>query len=356
MQYNVHISSKLSQTVLRFIENSGEEITSLLESIEVPEEFLRDPSYWIKAEELEQFLTEVLKRPWGLPNSQIIPVIAQSCVESRSWGVLDSVMRMMTSPAEVFSQPERFLSYFVAPAPPVGNQVRSESGIAFDLPISSDQYPLVTKFMAASFEAIPVFMGRPAAHCQWDGMRLSLDWTVPQQEIFETDSVGRQLSPELARDLLQNLRPAIAAQNLEATVMVRPKTEKLPLMTEDLINMEPANLVPANFALSMARPEFTEGTGSRQDYDRLRHHIARLSDYMIRAQQIITLMATSKKISPDVREAMRRVDWPIVQEQFPATVEECYQIFRQNRSLPAHPPSNVPSHVPPAIPQEDRHV
>jgi len=336
----VHISSKLSQTILRYIENSGEEITSLLESIEVPEEFLRDPSYWIKADELEQFLTEVLKRPWGVPSSQILTTMAQSCVESRSWGVLDSVMRMMSSPAEVFSQPERFLSYFVAPAPPVDNQVRSESGIAFDLPISSEQYPLVTKFMAASFEAIPVFMGRPAAHCEWEGIRLSLNWDVPQREIFETEAVGRQLSPEVARELLQNLRPAIAAQNLEASVMARTKPEKLPLLP--VLERAPlASVIPIAAQRAM---DPMEVEASRQDYDRLRHHIARLSDYMIRAQQIITLMATAKKISPELREAMRRVDWPTVQEQFPATVEECYQIFRQNRSLPAPKP------------QEERHV
>ncbi len=337
----VHISSKLSQTVLRYIENSGDEVSSLFESVEVPEEFLRDPSYWIKAEELEQFLNAVLKRNWGMPSSQILTTMAQSCVESRSWGVLDSVMRMMSSPAEVFSQPERFLSYFVAPAPPVDHQVRTANGIAFDLPISSDQYPLVTKFMAASFEAIPVFMGRPAARCEWEGMRLSLNWDVPQREIFEADSVGRQLSPEIARDLLQNLRPEvgavdltereIASQNVEAAIMARTKPGRLPLLTDKVsLGQAPAGLGFTSSATMSA----ADSEASRADYDRLRHHIARLSDYMIRAQQIITLMATAKKISPEMREAMRRVDWPIVQEQFPATVEECYQIFRQNRSLP----------------------
>lgn len=348
----MHISCKLTHTILRYIEQSGEETSSLLECIEVPEEFLRDPSYWIRADELEQFLTHVLRRSWSQPSGQILSTIAQSCVESRSWGVLDSVMRMMSSPAEVFSQPERFLSYFVAPAPPVDRQVRSESGIAFDLPISSEQYPLVSKFMAASFEAIPVFMGRPAAHCEWEGIRLSLNWHVPQQEIFESGGVGRQLSPELARDLLQNLRPAIAAQNLEASVMARTKPEHLPLLqgSSTAAGGASSNSKPISSWSDFSSEELAQlrsalGEEVRPEYDRLRHHIARLSDYMIRAQQIITLMASAKKISPDIREAMRRVDWNIVQEQFPATVEECYQIFRQHRSTSQSMPQPLSSSV-----------
>lgn len=343
----VHISSKLSQTILRYIENSGDDTTVLLEALEVPEEFLRDPSYWIKAEELELLLREVLGRSRALPGSQLLSAMAQSCVESRSWGVLDSVLRMMGSPAEVFSQPERFLSYFIAPAPPVANQQRSSSGLAFDLPISSEQYPLVTKFMAASFEAIPVFMGRPAARCEWEGFRLSINWDVPQRQIFDTDQVGRQLSPDLAQNLLQNLQsvaavpapttPAVvdsvAKQNIEASVMARTM-DRLPLFFTPVTPIVPR---PTPAPAASADHETL-----RADYDQLRHHIARLSDYMIRAQQIITLMASAKKISPEVREVMRRVDWPVVQQQFPQTVEQCYRIFRQSRSL---------SH-----PQEDHHV
>ncbi|MBX3018641.1 MAG: hypothetical protein KF767_12180 [Bdellovibrionaceae bacterium] len=359
MHFDVHISSKLSQTILRYIENSGDDTTLLLESVEVPEEFLRDPSYWIKAEELEHLIAVVLERSREVPGQQLLSAMAQSCVESRSWGVLDSVMRMMTSPAEVFSQPERFLSYFIAPAPPVANQERSSSGLAFDLPISSEQYPLVTKFMAASFEAIPVFMGRPAARCEWDGFRLSLNWDAPQRQIFDAEQIDRQLSPELARDLLQNLQSAatapavigandprffapsvvdsVAKQNIEASVMARTM-DRLPLFFSP--GMAP-------FTMRATAPVATPAASAdaealRADYDQLRHHIARLSDYMIRAQQIITLMASAKKISPEVREVMRRVDWPVVQQQFPQTVEQCYRLFRQNRSLP-HP-------------QEDHHV
>lgn len=334
-------------------------MSSLLEATEVPEEFLRDPSYWVKAEELEHFLGELLRRTWSTPTSQILTTMAQSCVESRSWGVLDSVLRMMNSPAEVFTQPERFLSYFIAPAPPVASLERFEAGLAFDLPLSSDQYPLVTRFMGASLEMIPVFMGLPAAHCSWEGLRLSLSWDVNQKSIFEGAQTERQLSPVLARDLLQNLQPKIEPQFkgplAEMQLGAELRTPNGALSNESLTQNLQANEATIDVT---ARPVVAVNTAldAQLDIEHLRHQIARLSDYMIRAQQIITLMASAKKISPEVKEAMRRVDWPLVQSQFPVTVEECYQIFRQSQSLSG--PRSATSHANnrPFKNQEEPHV
>lgn len=361
----MHLSCKLTSTILRYLESKGEETESLLESVDVAEDFLRDPSYWIKADELEHFLSEVLRRNWTQPSAQILTTIAQSCVSSRSWGVLDSVLRMMNSPAEVFSQPQRFLSYFIAPAPPVDRHTRSEMGISFDLPISSEQYPLVTRFMSASFEIIPVFMGRPAARCEWQGIHLSLNWDARQHEIFEVNQMGRQLSPDLAIDILQNLQPAVAseqsvaAQNIEASVMAYQRTQRHPaaggLNSKSLALHDVGHGMNSGQVMQLVDDsEISEDL--RPEMDRLRHHIARLSDYMIRAQQIISLMASAKKLSPEVKEVMRRVDWPIVQTQFPATVEECYQIFRQAQEQQRTQNISHTSYKPTVTEKENPHV
>lgn len=367
MQLSVHISCKLTSTVLRFLENNDDEVSSLLECIETPEEFLRDPSYWIKVEELEMFLSRLLERPAAQGGASCVghdclTTIAQSCVEFRSWGVLDSVLRMMNSPSEVFLQPERFLSYFFAPAPVLHQVERSQSGIRFILPFSCEQYPLVSRFLAASFEAIPVFMGKPAASCVWQGQELSLNWDVPQRQIFAEESVSRQLSPELAREMLKNLQPALAAQN-EAAVHSRPVTSTELQSNEWVATANEGSSRLASEAAALAGHDFVAATRESMasghwqgqlssDYDRLRHNIARLSDYMIRAQQIITLMASAQKLSPEVREAMRRVDWALVQQQFPVTVEDCYQLFRQTRD--AVSPKNSSSEK--SEPKEAPHV
>lgn len=258
----MHLSCKLTNAVIRSIESRSEDVSALLNSISVPEEFLRDPSYWIKVEDFESFLNKFLEIR-GETSSNVLSEVAKTCVELRSWGVLDSVLRMMKNPGDVFSQPERLLSYFIAPAPPVDHVVRGADGIAFDLPMATEHFPLSCEFVRASFEMIPVFMGQAEASCQWEGIRISLNWAQ--------------------------------------------KTKDQPLAEVAVPHYEPP-----------------------VDLEEIRHHVARLSDYMVRAQQVITLLSASKGTDKQVKEALRRVDWELVQTQFPLTVENCFQIFRRN--------------------------
>lgn len=270
----MHLSCKLTNAVIRSIESRSEDVSALLNSISLPEEFLRDPSYWIKVEDFENFLSKFLELR-GPSNTQSLAQVAKTCVELRSWGVLDSVLRMMKNPGDVFSQPERLLSYFIAPAPPVDQVVRHGDGIAFDLPMSTDHFPLSCEFVRASFEMIPVFMNQAEAECTWQGIRIGLNWSQGQKTETEVGS----LQP-------QNPSP---------------------------FQMEPP-----------------------VDLEEIRHHVARLSDYMVRAQQVITLLSASKGTDKQVKEALRRVDWDLVQTQFPLTVENCFQIFRRNSEGDPH--------------------
>ncbi len=261
----MHLSCKLTNAVIRSIEDKSEDVSALLNLIAIPEEFLRDPSYWIKVEDFENFLQKFLEIR-GDKNPAVLTEVAKSCVPLRSWGVLDSVLRMMKIPGDVFTQPERLLSYFIAPAPPVDQVVRSSDGIAFDLPMSTDHFPLSCEFVRASFEMIPVFMNQPEALCSWTGIRIELKWS-------RVNKIDSHNEPE----------------------------DSVPLQRD-----QPADL------------------------EEIRHHVARLSDYMVRAQQVITLISASRGSDKQIKEALRRVDWDLVQTQFPLTVENCFQIFRRN--------------------------
>ena len=50
-------SCKISSAVLSFWDLKNEDLSLLLESTSLPEEFLRDPSYWMKAPDMEAFLS-----------------------------------------------------------------------------------------------------------------------------------------------------------------------------------------------------------------------------------------------------------------------------------------------------------
>jgi signal transduction histidine kinase len=51
-------------------------------------------------------------------------------------------------------------------------------------------------------------------------------------------------------------------------------------------------------------------------------NVQRLQDYFSRAQQLITLLVGQGRNDPQVREAMRRVDWEFVRSEFPHVAEE----------------------------------
>jgi hypothetical protein len=57
-------------------------------------------------------------------------------------------------------------------------------------------------------------------------------------------------------------------------------------------------------------------------------NLARLHDYMVRAQQLITMLASQGKMTPEVKEAMRRVDWEYVKTQYPKTISDSMDALR----------------------------
>jgi hypothetical protein len=63
----------------------------------------------------------------------------------------------------------------------------------------------------------------------------------------------------------------------------------------------------------------------------LRGNVSKLSDYMVRAQQLITMLVGQDRLKPAVKEAMRRIDWDRVKTQFPQTVKESRDILDQTQ-------------------------
>jgi hypothetical protein len=64
----------------------------------------------------------------------------------------------------------------------------------------------------------------------------------------------------------------------------------------------------------------------------LNQNLARMHDYMVRAQQLITMLVAQGKMNSAVKEAMRRVDWEHVKTQYPRTVFESMEIVKKVNS------------------------
>ncbi|PIS10257.1 MAG: hypothetical protein COT73_10270 [Bdellovibrio sp. CG10_big_fil_rev_8_21_14_0_10_47_8] len=329
-------SCKISSAVLTYLERQGEDLSPLLECTELPEEFVRDPSYWMKAADMETFLLQVLRL--SRDEDLILQKIGHMAPTLYSWGVLDSVLRMMPKPQEIFAQPQRFLSYFISPEPPLESLVKTKDSVAFDLPVSTELYPLVTAYLRAAFESLPVYVGQPLAQCTWNDIHFSLHWASEQATMFQEDP-GHQISPELLRsvvaelekhqkdleqknrDLQQHNEQLLSTQkNLENRVHGQARSET---SSEATLPQE----ISAVFDQPVHRLEFIH----ESSIESLRQNLSKLTDYMVRAQQLITLIVGQDRMKPGVKEAMRRTDWERVKNQFPATVEESRQILEKTK-------------------------
>lgn len=199
----MYFSCKISHTILTYLEREGRDTGFIYEIPGIPHEFLRDPSSWLEAEEMEKLLSHICQH--FKDQSSLIEEAAAQSYQLKSWGVLDSVLRMMEDPREIWRQSEKLFSYFVSPAPPVVCLQFDHEKMEFELPISSEQYPYCVTFLWAAFEFIPLYVGQEAASLNWQGSRLSLKWSEGQGQFFVGSEDHRQMSPELLRTLVADL-------------------------------------------------------------------------------------------------------------------------------------------------------
>jgi len=310
---------------LNYLERNGEDTSLLLQSTTLPEEFLKDPSYWMPAQDMEKFLEIAAQMPTQKQEENLLQKIGHQTPDLRSWGVLDSVLRMMPSPQEILAKPSRFLSYFISPEPPVDNILRTDCSLQLDLPVPSDQFPYVTEYLKAGFESLPVFMGKGLSSCTWQGMRLSFDWQAKQNVMFDTEETGRQLSPELLRSIVSQLEK----HQLE----LQQKNAELEARNQQLKNAY-ENLEKE---LKSSRTLDDVVQNPIQNYDFidegslavLKNQFSRLGDYMVRAQQLVAVLTSMNKQNSAAKEAMKRIDWDYVQKNFPLTMGTCIEIIQK---------------------------
>ena len=182
----VYFSGKVTHSVYNYLVRNLSDIEGLYELTDISTEMLKDPTCWIEARSVERFL-EAIDKEYGsiTQDKTLLTTIGHSCSELRSWGVLDSVLKMMQDPQDVFGHPQRFLSYFISPAPPVANVTRNKDSVGFDLPVSPEEYPFFTEFLKASFEGMPQYTGKQQAIVTWQGTRVEISWNMAQENLFE---------------------------------------------------------------------------------------------------------------------------------------------------------------------------
>jgi hypothetical protein len=325
----VLFSCKITHSVITYLDRRGEDLEVLNEKCDWPTEFLRDPSSWLEADKMENLLRTIDTEygPDPQTDESLMVSAGHQCKDLRAWGVLDSVLRMVQTPKDLFAQPERFLSYFVSPAPPVGEMRRASDNVSFVLPVSEVQFPLVTSYLRAALEALPTYITKPMASVAWDNSHVTISWSESQASLFgEGQENDVSLHPELVRNILHNLETS--QKHLEEL--------KCSLVTKDqeieALRVQLAK--PRKGVVSAAAPLAQNNFNAR--IGEVLHEIYRLGDYVARGQQLITLLIGQGRQTPQVQEAMRRVDWDRVAVDGPQMVRNAVaqlQALQENQKV-----------------------
>jgi len=309
----VYFSCKITHGILSYLESEKVDLSAYFSEADLPWELLRDSSRWMRAPDMEAFLERL-----SLKEEQLIKA-GHRTPKSRCWGVLDSVLRMMPKPEEIFQQPEKFLSYFISPEPPIENLERLASGLSFDIPLPAEQYPLISTYLKAAFESLPVYVGKSPAHCQWNDIHFKIEWSDQQQSIMNEEAEDRTISPQLMREVIRHSRE------------LEEKNRELQRRNEEL-----QDLAAKGFAGAVAQPQvqmqaedFSQFEFMKQPVHHVAQNLSRLHDYMVRAHQLVVLLTAGQKQTAGMREAFHRVDWEIVKDQYPKIIFDSIETLKK---------------------------
>ena len=331
----VLFSCKITHSIINYLDRRGEDLEVLYEKCDWPAEFLRDPSCWLEAEKMEAFLRQLIHE-YGASyqmDDGLMEVVGHQCKDLRAWGVLDSVLRMVQTPKDLFAQPERFLSYFVSPAPPLGEIRRDVDSVSFVLPISEELFPSVTTYLRSALEALPTYINKPMATVKWDSSRVYISWSEQQASLFgEAQEQDMSLHPDLVQNILVNLETT--QKKLEEMNRELMEKDREIMELKAKLNDNLARPTTVNDGASAIEVKNSIGLGS--EFQQLiggleteisrpllatLNNLYRVGDYMARGQQLVTLLIGQGRNTPQVQEAMRRVDWNIVLTEGPSLVK-----------------------------------
>ncbi|MCC2679064.1 MAG: hypothetical protein K0R29_1640 [Pseudobdellovibrio sp.] len=311
----MYFSCKITHGILSYLESEKVDLSAYFSEADLPWELLRDSSRWMRAPDMEAFLERL-----SLKEEQLVKA-GHRTPKSRCWGVLDSVLRMMPKPEEIFQQPEKFLSYFISPEPPIENLERLASGLSFDIPLPAEQYPLISTYLKAAFESLPVYVGKSPAHCEWNDIHFKIEWSDQQQSIMNEESEERTISPQLMREVIRHSRE------------LEEKNRELQRRNEELQGLV-ADSTAKGFAGAVAQPQmqaedFSQFEFMKQPVHHVAQNLSRLHDYMVRAHQLVVLLTAGQKQTPGMREAFHRVDWEIVKDQYPKIILDSIETLKK---------------------------
>lgn len=367
----MRFSCKLTNTTITFIESEGLDATDFLMELPWSDSLLSDPGQTLPATEMESFFTQFLnwwetkKGPIYNPQ-QFLKSVGRSSWKSRSWGTLDSVLRMMPDVFEVWQRPSKLLGHFVDPEPVVTELEKHRKRILFLWPHAPIVHLNSFYVLLGCLEVLPKYMGSDFANCSFDQGHFYFDLAgFAEEDSADHPAVIKKRMtnhiysapkshsiPDERTDLTQQQRPLsvegaptteVALSNEEAlfhSLSLSPEAfrEMVAVVEKPLkpnrkakAKIEPIGPEQLTLHSSFGEPELEQVLSPQDaDLESLQQNLSRILDFFVRATQLVTLMAQQ---NPDkAKNWMKRLNWDRVQDEFPGLVEESVTLVKQLKS------------------------
>ena len=91
-------SCKISNAFIKYLESKNEDLSFVYDSAQFPIELLQDPSAWISAPDLEFLIAKIASQINSDQALDIVVDVGHQTPNLHAWGVLDSVLKMISHP------------------------------------------------------------------------------------------------------------------------------------------------------------------------------------------------------------------------------------------------------------------
>lgn len=305
----MYFSCKISNSILGLIEKEGLSKEFLYSGGNWSEEFLKDPSYWLEAQDMENFL-RMAEESNDFGFGELITKVGHKAPELNKWGPLDSVLRLMQGPQNIMGQPDRFLSYFISPPPPIGRMDKSQDLLAFELPIADSEFPCTTLYLQSVIEALPAYMGQPLAEASWKKNVVRVNWATDQGALFNREEKGPNINPTLLQNLVSTLEKSqkeLEQRNQELLVKNQELSEaqkKLEMYYRERMKSE---------KLSGLSELATVLSGEiHPPLSQIWSQVTRMQEFFGRAGNVIQNLSQT---SEEIKQALKRSEWEYVRKE-----------------------------------------
>ena len=327
-------SSKVTHSILKFLESQGLDSEKLCSSTSTPEEFLKDPSSWQPAKNIEIFLAqseslfrEVIKRQ---SDHSFIAYVGHKCAKLQSWGVLDGVLKMIQHPQQLYKEPANFLSYFISPTPSITQlQIVTEQSslnLSFCVDLNIYDFPYFISYLTAVLEALPTYLNHNLAYVSWKDKKINIVWRDQQTSFFQHQATQpvhliSQKTKELTGHLENSQKQFKKHQNFIQKNQNAPKQLHLsqndPYMRDQQERLEKLDTWEklTNQLVQDINPYILKSLNNTQ----------KLNDYFVRARQILTILIGQEKHQSYIKDSMKKMNWDFICQKFSSLVQDSMQ-------------------------------